>query len=491
MSMSDTAAILLSNTYGRELEAFVPIDPANVRVYSCGPTVYNYAHIGNFRAFIFADTLRRMLEYNNFHVTHVRNITDVGHLTDETLNTGIDRIERAARERHMSPWDIATFFTQAFLRDADMLNLLRPTYMPHATDFIAQMIRLAEVLIAKGYAYVSAGNVYFDVARFRQYGALSGNAVSDLIAEHRVESGEGKRSPADFALWKATEPDKLMHWPSPWSEGVPGWHLECSAMAMDLLGEQIDIHTGGIDNIFPHHEDEIAQSEAATGCRFARYWMHSAWLQSTDAEKMSKSIGNVATVEELVHEGIQPLAYRFFTFQAHYRTPLSFSWEALEAAQTALIRLWEAAAEFYQAKDAITDSPEAEGLRRQFHAAINRDLDLPSALVVTHAVVGAKISPAEKFALLLDFDQILGLNIREVAHVLSRVSTDESKLLVQRAESRQNKNWERSDGLRTELLARGLDVKDTSEGQRWVRRDALVAGTVPGPKNQGQESPDW
>lgn len=485
MSMSNTPTISLTNTYGRELEDFVPIDPAIVHVYTCGPTVYNYAHIGNFRAFIFADSLRRMLEYNNFPVTHVRNITDVGHLTDETLNTGIDRIERAARERDMSPWDIAAFFTQAFLRDADMLNLLRPTYMPHATEFIAQMIQLAEVLIAKDYAYVSAGNVYFDVARFRQYGALSGNTVSDLVEEHRVESGEGKRSPADFAVWKATEPDKLMHWPSPWSEGVPGWHLECSAMAMDLLGEQIDIHTGGIDNIFPHHEDEIAQSEAATGCRFARYWMHSAWLQGTDAEKMSKSTGNIFTVEELVSEGIQPLAFRFFTFQAHYRTPLSFSWEALEASQTALIRLWEAAAEFYQAKDDGPVTTEAEELRRQFHAAINRDLDLPSALAVTHGVVGAKISPADKYALLLDFDQVLGLSIEEVAGVLSRVSTDESKLLEQRAESRQNKDWVRSDALRSELLQRGLDVKDTPEGQRWVRKEALEAGAVPGPKNQG------
>ena len=310
---------------GGKLEEFRPIEPGRVRMYTCGPTVYSYIHIGNFRSFILADTLRRTLEYNGFQVTHVRNITDVGHLTDETLNTGLDRIEAQARQQNRSPQDIARHYTALFHRDAARLNLLDPHHEPRATDYVDHMIDLTRQLEDLGYGYAVDGNVYYEVARFPRYGALSGNTVDGLIAGARVEVGEGKRSPADFALWKFAGPDKLQRWSSPWGEGVPGWHIECSAMSRTLLGAEIDIHTGGVDNMFPHHEDEIAQSEAASGEKFVHYWLHGAMLVFAET-KMSRSLGNIYTLSDLDERGIHPLSYRYFTYQAHYRTPLNFTW---------------------------------------------------------------------------------------------------------------------------------------------------------------------
>lgn len=472
--MSSPRPIFVRNTMGHKLEEFQPLEPGVVRLYTCGPTVYNYAHIGNFRATVFADTLRRMFEYNGYEVRHVRNITDVGHLTNETLGEGLDRIERTAREQHTTPWDIARFYTDAFLTDAERLNLEPPTYMPRATEYIEPMIALAGKLVDNGHAYVSGGDVYFAVNSFPSYGALSGNSVDDLVAGARVEVGEGKQSPADFALWKAAGEDKLMRWESPWSEGVPGWHLECSAMAMNLLGEQIDIHTGGIDNTFPHHEDERAQSEAATGKTFARYWMHNAFLQLAD-EKMAKSKGNIYTISDLMERGIHPLTYRYFTFQAHYRTPLTFSWEALEAAQTALLRLWEAAAELVQTGEREEMGKVASGYRDRFHAAINQDLDMPAAVAVLHDLLGSQLPPGQKLTAIEDFDRVLGLKLVEMGQELSRTTPEEQALLEERAKARRAKNWQRSDELRAALTASGLEVRDSAAGQRWVRKDFLVA----------------
>jgi cysteinyl-tRNA synthetase len=344
------------------------------------------------------------------------------------------------------------------------------------------MIDLTETLVEREHAYPRDGNVYFEVSTFPPYGRLSGNSVEDLIAGARVEVGEGKRSPADFALWKRADPDKIMRWESPWGEGVPGWHLECSAMAINLLGEEIDIHTGGEDHVFPHHEDEIAQSEGATGKTFARYWMHNAFLQLPGEEKMSKSLGNIFTVSDLQERGIHPLSFRYFTFQAHYRTPLSFTWEALEAAQTALYRVYEAAAELVQAADPAPEiSGEAEAHRSSFHEAINRDLDLPGAVATLHGVLGSALEPADKQRLLEDFDQVLGLDILQIAHSLGDVSEDERTLLDRRAEARASRDWAASDELRSRLAARGLDVKDTASGQRWLRRDVL-------PRSRGQDA---
>lgn len=473
--MPSPLPIYFTNTLGHRLEEFRAIDPPRVRMYSCGPTVYSYAHIGNFRSFLLADGIRRMLEYNGYDVAHVRNITDVGHLTNETLATGLDRIEKSALESNSSPWDIADFYTRAFLDDAKKLNLLEPSRMPRATEFVPDMVELAASLIDQGYAYAAAGNVYYEVARFERYGRLSGNTVEDLIGGHRVEAGDNKKSPADFALWRATDPDKIMRWRSPWGEGIPGWHLECSAMAIRLLGEEIDIHTGGIDNVFPHHEDEIAQSEAATGKRFVRYWLHSEWLLM-DKSKMSKSLGNLYTVADLIERHIHPLAYRYFTSQAHYRTPLSFSWDALQAAQTALYRIWEAAAEWFQCGEQGAIGEQGETLRARFHRCVNNDLDLPGALAVLHDTMGTRLGAVEKLALLYDFDRVLGLGIPEMAMELSWTSDDEQHILRQRADARAARDFSRSDELRAVLAASGLDVKDTPNGQRWVRRDVLPGG---------------
>ncbi|HEX6506717.1 MAG TPA: cysteine--tRNA ligase [Chloroflexota bacterium] len=470
--------LYLTNTYGRQLEEFHSLEPGRVKMYTCGPTVYSYAHIGNFRAYIFADILRRVLEYNGYQVTQVRNITDVGHLTNDTLSTGLDKIEAAARSQNASPWDIARHVTQVFLEDARRLNIETPEYTPRATDYIGPMIGLVELLVERGYAYSVDGDVYYDVSQFPRYGALSGNSVADLIGGHRVEVGEGKRSPEDFAIWRGAEPDKLMRWPSPWGEGVPGWHLECSAMAIDLLGPELDIHTGGEDHIFPHHEDEVAQSEGATGRRFARYWLHNAFLQLGDDEKMSKSQGNIYTLSDVEARGIAPLAYRYFTLQAHYRTPLSFSWEALEAAQTGLTRVWEAVAELVQAAGEHSEAlgPEAEQLRTQFHEAINRDLDMPVAVSVLHEALGAKLPAGQKLALLQDMDLVLGLDLLSTGRIFSETTEEQRGLLEARSRARADKNWKQSDELRARLNSLGLDVRDTAQGQRWVRRDLLAAG---------------
>jgi cysteinyl-tRNA synthetase len=474
--MASTRPILLHNTMGRTLQEFEPLAPGVALVYTCGPTVYSYQHIGNFRAFLFADSLRRVLEYNGYSVRHVRNITDVGHLTEDTLGTGLDKMEAAARRQNMTPGDIADHFTEIFHQDAERLNVLTPESEPRATEFIPEMVGLVERLIETGHAYPgNSGDVYFDVATFPRYGALSNNTVEDLIAGARVEEySADKRSPADFAVWKSATPDKLMRYESPWGDGVPGWHLECSAMAMNLLGETIDIHTGGEDHVFPHHEDEIAQSEGASGKTFARFWLHNAFLQGAGGVKMSKSIGNIYTVSDLLEHGIHPLSYRYFTYQAHYRTPQWFSWEALEGAQTGMYRLWEAAADLtQQARPAEQLDEEVESVRSSFHGAINRDLDLPGAVAVVHTMLASMLPAEQKLALLDDFDRVLALDLLETARCLTELREGESQILEERADARRTKDWGRSDELRAALSSRGLDVKDTAHGQRWVRNDVL------------------
>lgn len=473
--MQESRSIYLTNTMGHKREEFHALNPPDVLMYTCGPTVYHYAHIGNFRSFLFADTLRRMFEFNGYRVTHSRNITDVGHLTNETLSTGLDRIEKAAREQHQSPQDIVDHFTRVFLEDARRLNLLEPSFGPRATEYVRPMIALIQELIEAGHAYQANGDVYFAVSTFPTYGALSGNSVADLVAGARVELGAGKRSPADFALWRGASDDKLVRFESPWGPGVPGWHIECSAMSRELLAPRIDIHTGGVDNVFPHHEDERAQSESATGCQFVTYWLHSELLQLPGDEKMSKSLGNIFTIQDLVDRGFSPLSYRYFTFQAHYRTPLSFSWDALDAARTTLQRIWAAAAELVQSGDPGEITESGQPYFDRFHEAVNNDLDLPVAVSVVHELLGSKLAAPEKLALLQAFDRVLGLDLVPTARRVSATTPDQRDLLAQRVETRNSKNWAESDRLRDELARQGLEVKDTSQGQRWVRSDILSA----------------
>ncbi|GAC1472271.1 MAG: cysteine--tRNA ligase [Chloroflexota bacterium] len=471
--MSTPRPIVLTNTLGRRVEEFVPLQPGRALMYTCGPTVYSYVHIGNFRSFLFADLLRRVLEYNGYEVVQARNITDVGHLTDETLNTGLDRIEKAALELKRTPHDIVRYYSELFARDASRLNMLEPEFVPKATEYVGPMIDLTKQLIDGGHAYRSNGDVYFDVSTFPEYGRLSGNTVEELVAGARVEVGLGKRHPADFALWRGAGEDKLMRFDSPWGPGVPGWHIECSAMSKELLAEQIDIHTGGVDNIFPHHEDERAQSEAAMGKPFVRYWLHGERL-GFGSEKMSKSLGNFYTVQDLIDRGIHPLAYRYFTLQAHYRTPLNFTWEAQEAAQTGLLRIWSAAAELIQRAEPGSIDDSGDAFRERFHEAINRDVNMPVALAALQDTLASLLPAGQKLALLADFDRVLGLDVIGMARRLVETTPEHRALLESRIQARAERDWNHSDVLRRQLAELGLDVKDTAEGQRWVRTDVLM-----------------
>ncbi len=325
------------NTYTRRKEEFEPIEPGKVRMYNCGPTVYNFAHIGNARAFVFADVLRRTLEYFGCPVTQIMNITDVGHMTSDA-DAGEDKMAKAAREQKKDPWQIAEFYTKAFLEDIRTLNIQPAFKYPRATEHIPEMIALIERLIGNGHAYVVNGNVYYDISTFPRYGRLSGNTIEQLEAGARIEVNPEKRHPADFALWKQ-DPKHIMQWDSPWGRGFPGWHIECSAMSVKYLGEQFDIHTGAEDNIFPHHESEIAQSEGATGkVPWVKYWMHARFLL-VNGQKMSKSLGNFFTLRDLLEKGCDPMAVRYVLMSTHYRQPLNFTLESVEAAKDSIRRL--------------------------------------------------------------------------------------------------------------------------------------------------------
>ncbi len=419
-----SSPVRLYNTLSRQVEHFVPLNPPRVLMYTCGPTVYHFAHIGNMRSFLTADVLRRVLTYNGYDVVSVKNITDVGHLRDEVAESGADRIEAAAREENRAPEEIADFYTQRFIEDERSLNILPPTYRPKATEYIPQMIDLASRLLEKGYAYQAQGNVYFDVRKFPSYGALSGNRLETLVAGQRVDIEPDKRDPVDFALWKAADPYRLMKWDSPWGSGFPGWHIECSAMAMSLLGPQLDIHTGGMDNLFPHHEDERAQSEADTDRMFVRYWVHTAHLLVAD-ERMAKSSGNFFTLTDVIDRGIHPLAYRYFAFQTDYRKQLNLTWEALEAAQIGLDRIWDQAAELLQ-ESADQSSISCAEVAQRFRDEINDDLAIHRGLVVLHDMLADKLPASAKLALLEDMDRVLGLDIRRQAEIRSKLSPGRS-----------------------------------------------------------------
>ncbi len=461
----------LYNTLSRSVEIFEPSDPPQVLMYTCGPTVYHFAHIGNMRSFVTADVLRRVLEYNGFKVIHAKNVTDVGHLRDEGAAAGTDRVEMAAREAGKTPAEVVDFFTAKYLEDENSLNLLEPEFRPRATQYIPQMIEMTKRLVDSEYAYSTDGNVYFDVTRFPSYGRLSGNRIEDLVAGQRVAIEPDKRHVEDFALWKAADPYRFMKWDSPWGCGFPGWHIECSAMAASLLGPTIDIHTGGIDNLFPHHEDERAQSEAVNGREFVRYWVHTEYLLM-DEEKMSKSLGNFATVPDLVGRGIHPLAFRYFLFQAHYRRKLSVSWEALEAAQTALDNVWDQAAEVLQSASTSEGAEGHEAYLDEFRGAINDDLGMPRAVATMHNLLASSANPRGKWLALMDMDSILGLDIERAARLRTELTEDERSLINERAVVREAREWSRSDKLRDRLAEMGIEVRDTPQGQRWLRRES-------------------
>ncbi|HLI05472.1 MAG TPA: cysteine--tRNA ligase [Ktedonobacteraceae bacterium] len=467
--------VYLYNTLTRSKGQFEPLNPPRVGIYSCGPTVYKDIHVGNLRTFVMTDLLRRMLEYNGYDVFLVRNITDVGHLQNDTEERGEDKLEYEARVTGRSAYDIAAHYTRQYFEDAAELNILPPHLSPKATDHIVEMQQMTEQLLEKQLAYVTPeGNVYYDVSRFPDYGELSGNTVEKLRAgaSGRVqeEVAEDKEAPEDFALWKRGEETRQMNWESPWGVGFPGWHIECSAMATKYLGEQFDIHTGGVDLIFPHHEDEIAQSQGVSGKEPVQFWVHGEFLifGKTDAIKMSRSKGNVVLLRDIKAQGIEPPAFRYLLLTAHYRSKLHFSDESIMAAQNALNNLRADLAEL-PVEPGIEQQPwseEALHVREAFHTAINDDLDMPTALSITRETArNNHIAPAERRRLILDFDRVLGLRLDTVQPRGPRQLSEEVQALVrERDAARVARDWKRSDQIRDQLKALGFEVRDTPHG---------------------------
>jgi cysteinyl-tRNA synthetase len=457
--------VRLHNSLTRRTEPLEPLVAGKVSVYTCGSTVYKYAHIGNLRTYLFGDVLHRTLEYLGYEVHYVKNITDVGHMRDDQLDgAGPDKIELAAETEGKTPAEIADFYTDAWLADEALINILPVDAMPKATDHVGEMIAMTETLLTKGFAYEVDGTVYYDVSQFPAYGQLSGQRIEQLRAGHRVDVEHDKRDPEDFALWKRAEARRSMKWPSPWGEGFPGWHIECSVMSLKHLGERFDIHTGGIDLKFPHHEDEIAQSEGALGHKVVSVWLHGEFLTLGDA-KMAKSAGNVIRVADLPEKGFEPLAFRYLALTAHYRSKLDFTEDAMHAAASGLARLRRATA----ADDGTVVDLAAEpmaSLRDQFADAVADDLAIPRALAVAHEVASdADLDPSQRRALLLDFDRVLGLSLGEPVADEAPLPAGAAELLERRALARAGRDYATSDALRDELAALGVEVRDTPDGQ--------------------------
>jgi cysteinyl-tRNA synthetase len=468
--MASLQPIRLHNTLTRRTEPLVPLEPGRVGIYTCGSTVYKYAHIGNLRTYLFGDLLHRTLEYLGYEVRYVKNITDVGHMRDDQLDAidGEDKIERAAETEGKSPMEIADFYTDAWLEDEALLNIVRADVMPRATEHIGEMVSLTERLLENGLAYEVDGTIYYDVSEFPGYGQLSGQKVEETHAGHRVEVESDKRDPADFALWKRAGERRLMKWPSPWGDGFPGWHIECSAMSLKHLGERFDVHTGGIDLKFPHHEDEIAQSEGALGHPVVSIWMHGEFLTMDDA-KMAKSAGNIIRVADLPDLGYEPLAFRYLALTAHYRSKLDFTGDAMHAAASGLARLRRAAAGPDEAVDLLAE-PMA-GYRMRFTDAVADDLGTPRGLAVAHEVgADASLADAQRRALLLDFDRVLGLSLDRPAEIEAPLPAGAEALLDRRAAARAARDFAASDALRDELAALGVEVRDTPAGQETAVR---------------------
>jgi cysteinyl-tRNA synthetase len=468
----------LYNTLTRQKELFKPIKPGEAGIYTCGPTVYHYAHIGNMRTYIVEDTLVRMLNYFGYKVKRVMNITDVGHLVSDS-DTGEDKMEVGARREGKSAWDIAKFYTDAFFGDYKALNCLPPDVTCPATQYIKEMTDLVAALEKKGFTYRIGDGIYFDTSKLPDYGKLAGKSHIEGIQEGaRVEVNSEKRNPADFSVWKFSAPGekRQMEWDSPWGKGFPGWHLECSAMAMKHLGETIDIHCGGEDHVAVHHTNEIAQSEGATGKPFSNYWVHVRFLVESGSGKMSKSSGEFLTLSVLLKKGYDPLAYRHFCFSAHYRKQLEFSWEAIDASQKSLeglrgivARLKEEAAAQPAATrnnlEYLADGRPA--FWKNFEDALADDLNLSLVLSVLWGALHSNYSAGEKLEFVLRADkEILGLDLDRVP-AQQALPPELAALIAEREVARKNKDFKRSDELRKALSDRGVLIKDTPKGTKW------------------------
>ncbi len=453
----------LYNTLSRRVDEVIPLDDRHVRMYTCGPTVYRYAHIGNLRTFLLADLVRRALEFEGYRVTQVLNITDVGHMTDDTSDTGRDRMDIAVADEGLTPLEIAEKYTRAFLEDTAKVGIQPAHVYPKATEHIPEMLALTERLVTNGHAYEVGGTIYYDLQSFPGYGKLSGNTLQQLRAGHRqeVEVDPDKRFHADFALWKKAGPNRLMKWDSPWGEGFPGWHVECSAMSMKYLGDRFDIHTGGADLVFPHHEDEIAQSEGAVGHEVVSIWVHGGHLRLT-GQKMAKSTGNIVRVGDLEAMGFDPLSFRYLTFQTRYRSEMDFSEEAMRAADQHVKRLRQRMTEWGGPAETLSDA--ARALDARFREAVADDLNMPQALVVLHEAISADLPGSERYALLVAWDAVLGLDLERDARGGWEPTAEMRTLVAERDAARAAKDFAAADRIRDALAAMGLEVMDTPDG---------------------------
>ena len=451
------------NTLTRKKEEFIPIDEGKVKIYSCGPTVYYYAHIGNLRAYLFMDNLRRVLKYNGYELKHAMNITDVGHLESDA-DDGEDKMEKAAKRENKNPYEIAEFYTQKFMQDLDKLNISKPEIICKATEHIKDMEEYVKTIIKNGYAYETENTIYFDTSKLDKYGVLSNIKIDEQKAGARVEFDSNKRNVTDFALWIKAPENHIMKWDTFWGKCYPGWHIECSAMSRKYLGETFDIHTGGIDHIPIHHENEIAQSKGYCSKIPAHYWMHVDFLQ-VNGGKMSKSLNNLYTLEDLEEKGYEPLVYRMFNFSSHYRNKINFTWEAMDAAKVALNRIREGYLKHLNGNE-IIDEEILNSYRERFLEAINDDLNMPVAMSVVWDVIKENKKSKQFKDLLLEFDEVLGLNLKEYtgAEKCGELSEEILKILEERKLARENKDFKKSDELRDLLKEKGYIVKDSKEG---------------------------
>ncbi len=451
--------IYFYNTLTKKKEIFKPINENEVKIYSCGPTVYKNATIGNMRTNLFQDTLRRVLKYNGYKIKHVMNITDVGHLVSDG-DEGEDKMLKSAREEHKTPLEIAEHYTKLFFKDLERLNVETPEIVCKATEHIPEMLELVKKIMENGYAYETSTAIYFDVSKLDEYGILSGVNLREQKAGARVDVDPEKRNPYDFALWIKAPENHIMKWDSPWGPSYPGWHIECSAMSKKYLGEVFDIHTGGIDLIPTHHENEIAQSKGACGKIPAHYWMHGEYLL-INGGKMSKSLGNVYLLDDIIERGYDPLTYRLFNFSCHYKGKLNFTWEGMDSSAISLTRLRDGYQKHLNGQENI-ENEIIDEFENRFHQAINDDLNMPLAMSVVWEVVKYPRKSKQLAELLDKFDTVLGLKISEKKE--EEIPEEIIQLVKQREEARKERNWAESDKLRDLILEKGYIVKDTKNG---------------------------
>lgn len=457
----------LYNTLTRKKEEFTTLDGSNqVRMYSCGPTVYSYAHIGNLRTYIFMDLLRRVLKYEGYKIKGVMNITDVGHLLSDG-DEGEDKMEKAAREQKKDPYEIAAYYTNIFMTDFGKLNIGKPEIICKATDHIQDMINYVQILEKKGFGYETADGIYYDISKFPNYGELSGNTLEDLKAGARVEVNDGKKNPYDFALWKKAAKEHIMQWPSPWGQGYPGWHIECSTMSRKYLGDRFDIHTGGVDHIPIHHENEIAQSEGLTGKNPARFWLHGDFM-TVDGGKMSKSLGNTYTIAQLEERGYSPMMFRYFCLNTHYRKKLNFTFDVMEGAKVSYDRLCGLLQKHRDSSEK-TSEETIKKYQNDFKEAIEDDLNVPAALGVLWILLKEPFSQ-DIYNLALDFDRVFGLSLDKIEKPKADIPAEIIEMADKMQEARKEKNWAVADELRGKISELGYIVKNTKDGYEIDRK---------------------